>query len=366
MLERYGHGGDLRTAEETFGLPASAFLDFSSNMNPLGPPSAVRAVLVQYAEHIEHYPDPVARNLTEKLAGRHQIPSSSILIGNGAAELIDLVVRALHAADVTVAVPCFAEYGDAVRKQGGVLHEFPLQASRGFALDEQWIAEARGKDKAELYIIGSPNNPTGKAVEPALVRRLLDSGAAVVVDEAFLDFVPEETRLTLIQEAAVHPQLFVIRSMTKFYSIPGIRLGYIISHPDSIRKLRRLQVPWSVNSLAQLIGEAVLGDCAFEQATRDWLQEEKPRLVAALAELGFQVYPSDANYLLLRIPLEYQMSASQLQAAMGRRGVLIRDASRFPGLDGSYIRVAVKLREQNERLVAELKSCLEDREANKY
>ncbi|MFF2888200.1 threonine-phosphate decarboxylase CobD [Paenibacillus sp. NPDC057967] len=358
MLERYGHGGDLRTAEECFGLPSSSFLDYSSNMNPLGPPDAVREVLAQYTALIDRYPDPVARRLCTMLSQRHAIEEGAILIGNGAAELIDLVVRATRPEAAAVAVPCFSEYGDAIRKTGAALYEGPLYETEQFRLNKRWVEESLKRSNAKLYMVGSPNNPTGALIEPARVYELLDSGATVVVDEAFMDFVPEEERYSLVREAAQNRNLYVVRSMTKFYSIPGIRLGYIIGHPDSLAELSRLQVPWSVNSLAQSIGEAVLGDEAFAQASLRWLQEERPWLSRELEALGFRVYPGETNYLLLRLPDGCGLSSAELQRAMGAKGVLIRDGSHFPGLNGRYIRVAVKLREQNARLVDALRTSM--------
>lgn len=358
MLERYGHGGDLHTAEETFGRAAESFLDFSSNMNPIGPPPSVKTVLIEYAMLIDRYPDPAVRGLRKKLSQLHGIDEHNIVIGNGAAELIDLVVRSLHPQVTALAIPCFDEYGDAVRKIGGSIYEIAMSGDNQFRLDSEAVGDAIDASNASLYMLGSPNNPTGQLVDPKLIKALLDSGAYVVVDEAFMDFVPEEEQFSLVQEAAVNERLFVIRSMTKFYSIPGIRLGYIVGVPKSLSALKRLQVPWSVNSLAQLIGEAVLEEREFAKETHNWLAEERPWLVQQLQQLGFEVNDGVTNYLLLRIPQQLRLSASMLQLAMGKEGVLIRDASRFPGLDHTYVRVAVKRRFQNETLVAAFKHCL--------
>lgn len=358
MLERYGHGGDLRTAEEAFGRSADQFVDFSSNMNPLGPPPSVKQALLAYSDIIGEYPDPAVRGLRRKLARYHDIDEQSIVIGNGAAELIDLIVRALQPALTTLAIPCFDEYGDAVRKMGGEIYEIKLSAENEFKLDSDngYLNETAAA--GSLIMLGSPNNPTGQLVDPDLIMRLLNKGAYVVVDEAFMDFVPDEAHYSLIQEAARHERLFVIRSMTKFYSIPGIRLGYIVGMPKSLSRVRRLQVPWSVNSLAQIIGEAVLDESDFAERTLEWLQTERPWLSVELERMGFKVNPSATNYLLLSIPQKLGLSASMLQLEMGKQGVLIRDASRFPGLDHTYIRVAIKLREQNERLLEALEQCM--------
>lgn len=359
MLERYGHGGDLATAEERFGLPADSFLDYSSNMNPLGPPGAVRELLGRYLDEITKYPDPVSRKLRGKLAAKHGVAESSILVGNGAAELIDLAVRTLNPSRMAIAAPCFGEYGDAAKKAVVPVYECLLRSDSDFALDEEWVSEALHASGADLYLLGSPNNPTGALVEPVQIARLLNTGATVVLDEAFLDFLPDGEQLSLAKEASMHGRLFVLRSMTKFYAIPGIRLGYIVGHPESLEEMRRLQVPWSVNSLAQAIGEAVLEDEAFARETMAWLRSESSYLRAELRKLGCRVYPGSANYVLVRLPEEASYTSSELQREMGRRGVLIRDASLFSGLDDRYIRVAVKLRDQNARLIASLRDAFQ-------
>jgi threonine-phosphate decarboxylase len=220
---------------------------------------------------------------------------------------------------------------------------------------------ATGSGRPGIWMLGSPNNPTGMTVDRELVLQLLYTGAFVVIDEAFLDFMPNEEAITLVHEAAKRPNLLVIRSMTKFYAIPGIRLGYAVGSPDTIDKMRGLQTPWSVNSLAQWIGEAVLDDAAYEQRTRSWLTEERPWLANTLGKLGCKVYDSITNYLLVKLPDECGVDAAQLQQLMGQQGVLIRDASHFAGLNGRFIRLAVKLREQNERLVQALSDCIQKR-----
>jgi len=356
MLERYGHGGDLRTASELYGRDAEAFLDFSSNMNPYGPPAAVRAALLAFADRIAGYPDPAARRLISRLARRHGVAEESILAGNGAAELIDLAVRAVRPALTALAMPCFSEYGDAVRKIGGSVAALRLSPDNAFRLTAEAAESVPGKPDA--WLIGSPNNPTGMTVEPEVVEALLDSGAFVVLDEAFLDFLPDEANRSFTRRASASAKLVVIRSMTKFYAVPGIRLGYAVGHPDTIAAMRRLQVPWSVNALAQEIGVAVLDDEPYARRTIDWLGRERPRFAERLASLGLRVYPGEANYILFAIPERYRMNAAALQAALGRRGILIRDASRFEGLDERYCRTAVKLPGQNDRLLEALAEVL--------
>ncbi|SFL13628.1 L-threonine O-3-phosphate decarboxylase /adenosylcobyric acid synthase (glutamine-hydrolysing) [Paenibacillus sp. 1_12] len=356
MLEKYGHGGDLWTAAETFGKSKEQFLDYSSNMNPLGPPAIVEQILRDHWRDLAAYPDPAVRELRSKLADRYKISVESILVGNGAAELIDLAVRVLQPAVMAVSRPSFSEYEEAAEKAGGRILDIPLHAYNHFELQLSDVEHARAA--SDLLFLGSPNNPTGRLLSDPIKAYLAKSGKPVIIDEAFIDFSPEEEQLTMIRIAAQSNHLMVIRSMTKFYSIPGLRLGFIVAHPDQIRRLQQLQVQWSVNMLAQLVGIGVMADHDYEQRTHKWLAKERPWLIDQLQQLGLHVTPSDTNYLLFSLS-GLGLTAKEMQQEMGQRGVLIRDASRFHGLDATYIRVAIRLREQNERLIAALQDSLE-------
>jgi len=360
MLEQYGHGGDLDTAEEMFGRPPEgAFLDYSSNMNPLGPPPAALEAIRRFAETIDRYPDPAVRRLTSRLAELHGVPQSAVMAGNGAAELIDLAARVHRPDTCAIPAPSFVEYADAVRKAGGKVLPVRLSAADNFELDDAMVDEAfAAYGKPSMWFIGSPNNPTGRLVDPAVIHRLLADGHTVVLDEAFIDFAPEGEKISLIRHAAASPRFIVLRSMTKYYAVPGIRLGYAVGHPDTIAAMRELQVPWSVNGLAQQIGLAVLDDADYAARTAKWFAAERPYMEEGLRGLGLDVVPGVTNYVLFAVPIEWRVTAAQLQQEMGRSGILIRDASRFDGLDARYCRIAVKLRADNDKLLAALAQCL--------
>ncbi|OCT10621.1 threonine-phosphate decarboxylase [Paenibacillus pectinilyticus] len=358
MLERYGHGGDLWTAAEAFGRPKEQFLDYSSNMNPLGPPEVVKQILIESWRDIVKYPDPAVRELRQKLSQKYEIDPESILVGNGAAELIDLIIRVLKPTTTGLARPSFSEYEEAVHKVEGGLISLPLFPQHQFEL--QWQDVEASLTALDILFLGHPNNPTGRILSSSIVSHLLGSGRKLVLDEAFMDFVQQEKEHSLLKLASTCQDLIVIRSMTKFYSIPGIRLGFVVAHPDLIAQLRYQQVQWSVNYLAQRIGAAVLEDESFEQSTREWLQIEKPWLMAELSRLGLDVVPSDVNFLLFAFPESSGKTVKQAQQYMGHQGILIRDASLFEGLNERYCRVAIRLREDNERLIQVLSNFMRD------
>jgi len=358
MLERYGHGGDVRTASEAFGLAADAFLDFSANMNPLGPSAATERIIAERWRDIASYPDPASRELVKAIAGKYAIPEDSILVGNGAAELIDLLVRKLSPKITGLAQPSFSEYEQAVRHSGGRVYAIPLLAENGFEL--QWDAVEHAMDRTDLLFLGHPNNPTGKLLPQRLIDAVVHRKHPLILDEAFVDFSPNEEGVSRIRQAAANRDLYVIRSMTKFYTVPGIRLGFLVAHPDYIRELREAQVPWSVNFLAQALGKAALEDDDYAATSRAWLLDERPWLTSRLRELGLYVCDSDTNFLLFGLPQTFGLNIKQLQFAMGRKGIMLRDASLFPGLDDRYGRTAIRLRAENEKLLAALRQALEE------
>lgn len=359
MLERYGHGGDWDTAEERYGKPEAGWLDYSANMNPAGPPPCVERIFRERWRDIARYPDPAVRGLRRKLAAAYGIPEDSILAGNGAAELIDLAVRGLAPREAVLVQPSFSEYGEALRKAGVKTRELVLRAENGFELT---AAEAASLSLAEgsCVFLGHPNNPTGRLVPAKTMALLKQSPATLLIDEAFMDFVPHAEDVSLLREAAASERIAVFRSMTKFYAIPGIRLGFMVAHPRIIARLRELQPPWSVNFLAQRIGEALPDEREYAEKTLAWLAEERPWLIRRLERLGLDVVPSETNYLLAALPGDGAWDAPKLQERLARRGILIRDASRFTGLDARYFRIAVRLRQENERLLAELEQALRE------
>jgi threonine-phosphate decarboxylase len=356
MLERYGHGGDVWSAEEIYGRPKEAFIDFSSNMNPWGPPPVVKEILLNSWYDITRYPDPAVRELRQKLAETYDIPPESILVGNGAAELIDLIVRLLQPNITGLVRPSFSEYEEAVDKINGHIMDIPIFAETGFELHHENIELAL--KHADLMFLGHPNNPTGRMIPEYLLEHIIAAGKPLILDEAFIDFVPHEEKSSLIRQAAKSKHLYVIRSMTKFYAIPGIRLGFMVAHPETILRLKKLQTQWSVNYIAQKVGTAVLNDHAFAERTKRWLLDEREWLTSQLKKLRLQVYPSDTNFLLNALPKKSGLNVKLLQQQLGQRGILIRDASLFKGLDERYFRIAIRLRSDNELLISELKLAL--------
>jgi histidinol-phosphate/aromatic aminotransferase/cobyric acid decarboxylase-like protein len=205
-------------------------------------------------------------------------------------------------------------------------------------------------------LLNNPHNPSGMLIEPDWIRSVAESGATVVVDEAFMDFLEAGHRWSVVGLVADFPRLVVIRSLTKFYAMPGLRLGYGIAQEEVLADWRRWRDPWSVNSLAAAVGAAVLGDRAFQRRTWDWLLEAKPLLVEGLRSLpGLTLEVGAANFLLVKS----ERSALEIQTELLRRHrILVRDCMGFEGLGEFYFRIAVRTVAENQRLLAGLAEVL--------
>lgn len=350
------HGGNTREAAALLGISPAQLLDFSANINPAGMPASLRCALQENLALAERYPDVEYQHLYQVLAEHHQTPASWILAGNGETEVIFALVNALAPRRAMLITPGFAEYRRALRLAGSDIVEFPLREDEGWQLTAR-LLEALTPDLDCLFLC-TPNNPTGLLPDDDLLKaitaRCKALGIALILDEAFMDFIPD--RSGFIPQLAGNPHLWVLRSLTKFYAIPGLRLGYLLgSDEQKIKQMRDAQMPWSINAFAALAGEVILQDSAYQQASWQWLAHERPRLFAALSALpGLVVWPGMANYLFLRC----DAPGVELQRALLEQHILIRSCANYPGLNERYYRVAVRGNEENDRLIAAMQRAL--------
>ncbi|MCL5056970.1 MAG: threonine-phosphate decarboxylase CobD [Actinobacteria bacterium] len=344
------HGGNIARAAKKYGLPDKSFLDFSASINPLGPSPGVYEAIAGELWRIRHYPDPDCGELPLLLAGHLGVERENLLLGNGGAELIYALPRALNIKRALVAAPTFSEYAGAVKASGGSV------SCAGYRHDPGELAgQLAGYD---AVFICNPNNPTGRAFSRASLMPLIEAAqrscTRVIVDEAFIDFVADRPEKSLMKLAGGTPGLVILYSMTKFFGIPGLRLGAAVAVNETIRLLKKSKDPWSVNALAIAAGEAALRDVKHMSDTLEAVREERSYLFTAISSIpGLKPYPSEVNFLLVDIT-GAGMTTGELVEKMGMRGILVRNCSNFEGLEAPCIRVAVRLREENERLVRTL------------
>ncbi|HXF57732.1 MAG TPA: Rv2231c family pyridoxal phosphate-dependent protein CobC [Actinomycetota bacterium] len=334
--------GGLRSHGDRMVPPGH--LDFAVNVWPGGPPEWLRAELAASLERISSYPDEA--EATAALAERHARRPEEVLPLNGAAEASWLLAAALRPRRAVVVHPTFTEPEAALRAQGRIVMR-AFRDPETFALDPATVP-----DDADLVVLGNPNNPTGNLEAARTIEALARPGRVLVVDEAFMEFCPGEPE-SLASRTGL-PGLVVVRSLTKLWSLPGLRAGYLLAPAGLVARLQEVRQPWPVNApaLAAMVACARAEDEARKRAEE--VAEAREVLAARLAEIpGLRVWPSAANFLLLRVP-----DGSGLHDALLVRRVAVRPAGTFPGLTPDHLRVSVRRPEENERLVEAMREVL--------
>jgi len=356
------HGGNIREAASVLGIPAESLLDFSANINPAGMPDSLKRAVLENMAVAERYPDPAYHQLHQTLAAHHQVPESWVLAGNGETESIFALVNGLQPRRAMLITPGFAEYRRALQLAGCDSVDYALCEEDGWQLTASILDALTGG--IDCLFLCTPNNPTGllpdESLLHAIAARCRQLNITLVLDEAFMDFLCG--RDGFIPHLASNPHIWVLRSLTKFYAMPGLRLGYLVSSDVAkVDLMRERQMPWSINSFAALAGEVVLQDRDYQQASWAWLRTEGPRLFRALQKVrGLHVWPGVANYLFLRC----DVTGLDLQRALLEKQILIRSCANYPGLDERYYRVAVRSAVENDALIAAMESVFSDTSAD--
>ncbi|MFH0796520.1 MAG: threonine-phosphate decarboxylase [Candidatus Omnitrophota bacterium] len=384
------HGGRLYESEERTGRK---MVDFSASINPLGLPYRVREDLFQDWKRILHYPDPEGIGLMKKISQYWEIPPENIILGNGSNELIYLVISTFRPGSVLIPVPTFSEYERAVRANDGRPVFFKLSEKEGFTLNLEKACDY-GTD---AIFICNPNNPTGNLLltdqqeftplinsrcrglihqaRPVKGDSLLYgargsdksdpylggfnlSQRLVVIDEAFMDFLPDQEKYTFLRKAIDRKNLIVLRSFTKFFALAGLRLGYLVAHRDRVGDLRKKLSPWNVNALALRAGELMLTQKGYAHETYRLIAGEREFLSREISRIkGLRPFPSAANFILVKIALP-GITSTRLTAGLGKAGLLVRDCANFRNSGNKFIRIAVRTRRENELLVTTLNKIM--------
>lgn len=352
------HGGQQRWQRRD-----GVVLDFSVDVNPYGFPDSVRDAILSHVDDLQRYPDPEAGALRRLIAERHRLPCESVLPGNGSAELIPLIVQALRPTRAVVIAPTFTEYEWALECHGLEVRYVLTEEREGFALPDDegaWAASIAG---ADLVFLCNPNNPTGTAVPQTTVRRLAryceEAGASLVVDEAFVEWTEEPSRISVAPWVGESERLIVLRSLTKLFAVPGLRLGYLLAHPNLVERLRAYQSAWPLNTFALAVGEQLLRESAYVERSRALVRQSSRDLFKGLRALpSCHPFPSTVNFVLSKLTAPHATS-SIVCRRLADRGILIRNCDDFTGLEeGRFIRLAVRKPEDHARLLAALREAL--------
>ncbi len=343
----YLHGGDIRGAAEKSGRSTEEILDFSANINPFGMPPGVREAILESLDSSLNYPDPFCRKLVAALSEKLGQPREYILCGNGGADLIYRLVYATRPKRALVTAPAFAEYEEAMNQTGTEIDFFPL--GKNLEITEDYVDKLSAEH--DIVFLCNPNNPTGILTPRSIVKKLLDKAkernVRAVLDECFLDFVKNEEEYTAAAWLREYPNLIILKSFTKMYAIPGLRLGYVLSaDTDLLNRMRLAGQPWSVSEPAQAAGMAALQAEGFREKTIALIDAERAFLKEKMEKLGLLVFDGHANYLCFQAKGDTTL-ADRLEA----EGVLIRRCANYHGLGPDFYRTAVRGREENEKLL---------------
>lgn len=351
-----GHGGDVYAASRELGCGVERIVDFSASINPLGPSPRVWRALSHAHEALKHYPDPTCLDLRTALASLWGCSVGHIIVGNGSTELIHLLPTSLGLRHLLIVGPTFSEYAASMVRMKRRITTVYAERREGYRPPIERIASLLGRKPPrhggiDSVVLCNPNSPTGQACDAAAVMRLARMAqrrkVLFIVDEAFVDYCPERSVLPLSSNV---PNVIVLRSLTKFFGLPGLRVGYAVAARSLVERMERHLPPWSVNALGQLAGLAALRD--EHHATRSllYMKGERKRFLAKLTTLrGFVAFPSEANFLMLELPPG--CSAARTAAQLRRKGLLVRDGSSIPGIERQTLRIAVRTRQENDRLI---------------
>ena len=327
-------------------------IDFSANINPLGFPSWLRKEINRNIETLIHYPDPEQKEVRKAAAKHFAISSNRVIYGNGASEFISILPDILGIDHIIIPVPSYSEY----EKSSGKIKTSYLELGEetGFTLNIDELSNIIDLSTGrKLIYIGQPNNPTGKSIPISEIEDLAEKhkDTFFCIDESFADFIPGYRSIVGAIAVRNIPNIIVIRSLTKFYGIPGLRLGLCLADPDIIHKIRKSQIPWSVNTLALKVGEKLFDDTQFFKDSVKTMKILRTELSKEL-ETFFWIKPyrGEANFILIKIS-DQRVNIKELYRYLAERGIIIRLCDSFRGLDNSYFRIAVRTSHENDQLI---------------
>lgn len=347
------HGGNPEANFKRFGITEKSVIDFSVNTSPLGPPSEIKEIWLSLYEEIKRYPSVNGDGIKNYYEKHFNLQPGQILPGNGASEAIYLAFQVLAPGKILIITPSFHDYSRAAYLNNVEIFPFPLHPAEEFKMPDLKIIEQK-LITADALILGNPNNPTGTLFSREELLYLANTYKTkwFFIDEAFIQFTDDYPRNSLLF-TSLPPNILVFHSLTKFYALPGLRLGGVIGYPDTISRLQSFKVPWSVNSLAEKIAPLLLNCDRYEKKVRKIVTGERERIYNFLNGVpGIKVFPSQANFLLAQWTATKNLD--DLLKELLNNGIHIRDCRNFAGLENNYFRFAILDAENNDRLLSNI------------
>ena len=360
-LTPYFHGGNVWKVAEKHKIPVDQLIDFSISTNPLGAPEKALESIRQHLNLIHHYPDPNPKWLLEALAKSVGVKPNNIVVGNGSTELIYLFNEVFleNGYEAVIPVPTFSEYKAAIERFGGNMLFINCDPANNFKLNLEELENSITK-KTRIIFLCNPNSPTGLLYEKGDILRIIklaaEENVLVFVDEDYIDFVDDGKRYSMAEYVNEYNNLFVLRSLTKFFGLAGVRIGFGIGSPELVKILKRVIMPWSVNSLAMFAAAEAVKDTVFIKRTRLLVSKSRREMQEMFRAIPWlKVYPSETNFLLSEI-IQGDVTSTQLNEGLAKKGLLIRDCKDFDGLNNRFFRVTVRRPQENKKLIEEIKS----------
>jgi threonine-phosphate decarboxylase len=357
------HGGQLRAIAAQFSIPENKLLDFSANIYPGGPPPGVLKALadaIRNQEYIRAYPDLESLELREGLANYVHVPVGNLLVANGMVPLFSATLRAIDARKCLLPVPAFGEYRRTFHREGLAVETYPLTRDADFRPDREKLLACCNRKGCDTLILTNPHNPTGALLQRTELQTLVQSaetcGVRVLLDEAFIDFVPNES---LSEQVLQSNNLFVFRSVTKFFALAGLRVAYMIAPQRFASAITGQLDPWPISAPASIATIAAVNDSPYIVTTIACVQSEREMLRGKLSGLGLTVYPSQANCLFFRLS-DAERCRNLWERLILEHGIVVRNCATFEGLDATFFRVAVRRAKDNQRLVQALDALLNE------
>lgn len=351
------HGGNIDELSRNFNLEKDKLIDFSANINPLGMNKKVKEIIIQSLDEVERYPDITYFNLKSAISKFEGIENKDIVLGNGAAEVIFNLVRAIKPKKVLIPAPTFGEYEEAALSVNSEIKYFYLKEDKNWIIDEE-INNYINED-INMVFICNPNNPTGALISKTTIMNIIKkakfTNTIVVIDESFLDFIKEAEDYSAINLINEYNNVFIIKSMTKLFAMPGIRIGYgICKNKEILKKIEEVSVPWNINILAEKAAIYSLKEREYINKTLLYIEEEKTYLFEELNKLkNIKVFEPSVNFIMFK--LEKEMD---LKLELMKESIIIRSCSNYEGLSNKYYRVAVRNREENVKLIKALEKVI--------
>ena len=353
-MKTASHGGNIYKKAKELGFAESQLMDFSANISPLGLPDHIRQAMIDAIDGTINYPDPDCAGLKDAIAGADGVTAGQISCGNGGADLLYRLAFGLRPGKVLLPVPAFVEYEEAFTAAGAAMVYYPMEED--LRIHDDFLEYIR--EDIDLIILCNPNNPTGLLTSRDFILKILQragrTGCRLLLDECFLEICSREEDYTLKPFISEHPDLIILKSFTKLYAIPGVRLGYLLcADPKVISKVDRAGQAWSVSHIAQQAGLAALSRPDYKAAVISEVEKERRYLKEELEKLPVKLYDGQANYLFFRTP-----GMTDLDIRLEAYGIMIRNCSNYVNLGHDYWRVGVKDRKENEKLIQALKEVL--------